>query len=668
MLDGVNQGPRTVADHVVGRALDGRYEVVSRIARGGMATVYLATDTRLDRDVAVKVMHPHLADDEQFVARFHREARSAARLSHQGVVAVYDQGRDDDLVYLVMEHVPGTTLRDLLNEAGALTAGQALAVLEPLLEALAAAHRAGIVHRDVKPENVLLTDDGRVKVADFGLARAASSTQTSATTGLLMGTAAYLSPELVLRGIADARSDVYAVGIMAFEMLTGRQPFTGEVPVQVAYQHVHERVPPPSSLDPGVPAALDELVTRAAAQDPDERPVDARELLQDVREVLAGLTDDQLDREPVLAPHVDGALPQDDPDVPTPDQHATRIVGTRLGLDAARSPAPAPAGTPGREAVRTAPATTDELDRSSEWGYGPQGGRRRRGLWALVLLLVLAVAGGGVGWYFVTGPGSYTVVPTVAGTAEEAGRTLDSAGLAMKVVEQYDEQVAAGGVVGTQPGAGEQVRRGGTVTVLVSRGSEFTLAPDLAGRTLEEAGPLLATEDLTVAPDPAQEFSETVPEGAVVSQVPAAGEQVRRGTEVAVVLSRGREPVPVPAVTGQERAAAEQALTDAGLAPSVTEEFSDDVAAGLVVSQAPADGTLFRGDEVALVVSKGPPLVEVPQVRGRQLDEARATLEEAGFRVEVRRLVENGFGTVLGTNPGAGQQLPRGSTVTVDVV
>jgi beta-lactam-binding protein with PASTA domain/tRNA A-37 threonylcarbamoyl transferase component Bud32 len=652
MLDGVNQGPRTVADHVVGRALDGRYEVVSRIARGGMATVYLATDTRLDRDVAVKVMHPHLADDEQFVARFHREARSAARLSHQGVVAVYDQGRDDDLVYLVMEHVPGTTLRDLLNDAGALTAGQALTVLEPLLEALAAAHRAGIVHRDVKPENVLLTDDGRVKVADFGLARAASSTQTSATTGLLMGTAAYLSPELVLRGIADARSDVYAVGIMAFEMLTGRQPFTGEVPVQVAYQHVHERVPPPSSLDPGVPAALDELVTRAAAQDPDERPVDARELLQDVREVLAGLTDDELDREPVLAPHVDGALPQDDPDVPTPDQHATRIVGTRLGLDAARN----------------APATTGELDRSSEWGYGPQGGRRRRGLWALVVLLVLAVAGGGVGWYFVTGPGSFTVVPTVAGTAEEAGRTLDSAGLAMKVVEQYDEQVPAGTVVGTQPGAGDQVRKGGTVTVLVSRGSEFTLAPDLAGVGLEEAATRLAAEDLTVAPDPAQEFSETVPEGGVVSQVPAAGEQVKRGTEVVVVLSRGREPIPVPAVTGQERAAAEQALTDVGLAPAVTEEFSDDVEAGLVVSQAPADGTLFRGDEVALVVSKGPPLVEVPQVRGRQLDEARATLEEAGFRVEVRRLVENGFGTVLGTNPGAGQQVPRGSTVTVNVV
>lgn len=657
MLDGVNQGPRTAADHVVGRALDGRYEVVSRIARGGMATVYLATDTRLDRDVAVKVMHPHLADDEQFVARFHREARSAARLSHQGVVAVYDQGRDDDLVYLVMELVQGTTLRDLLNEAGALTAGQALGVLEPLLEALAVAHRAGIVHRDVKPENVLLTDDGRVKVADFGLARAASSSQTSATTGLLMGTAAYLSPELVLRGIADARSDVYAVGVMAFEMLTGRQPFTGEVPVQVAFQHVHDRVPPPSSLDPGIPAAVDALVTRAAAQDPDERPADARALLLEVQEVLAGLDDDELDREPVVAPHADGTLPQDDPDVP--DQHATRIVGTRLGLDDGRAP--------GRGAGR-APATTGEVDRSSEWGYGPQGARRRRGLWALVLLLVLAVAGGGVGWYFLTGPGAYTVVPTVSGTLEEARRTLASAGLAAEPVEQYDEQVPAGGVVGTEPGAGEQVRKGGTVTVLVSRGTEFTLTPDLAGRSVEDAEGVLAAEDLTVAPDPAQEYSETVPEGGIVSQVPAAGEQVKRGTEVVVVVSRGREPIPVPAVTGQERAAAEQAVTDAGLAPSVTEEFSDTVAAGLVISQAPADGTLFRGDAVALVVSKGPPLVAVPQVRGQQLDEARRTLEEAGFVVEVRRLVENGFGTVLGTNPGAGEQVPRGSTVTVNVV
>ncbi len=675
MLDGMDPGMRTWADHVVGRALDGRYEVTGKIARGGMATVYLATDTRLDREVAVKVMHPHLADDEQFVARFNREARSAARMSHHNVVAVYDQGRDDDVVYLVMELVPGSTLRDLLDEAGALTAGQALGVLEPLLEALAAAHRAGIVHRDIKPEHALLPDDGRVKVADFGLARAASSSQNRATTGLLLGTAAYLSPELVLRGVADARSDVYAAGIVLFEMLTGRQPFTGEVPVQVAYQHVHASVPAPTELDDGIPAELDALVTWATAQDPDGRPADARELLQEVREVHAGLTDAELDREPEPAEHDDRDEGAGQGATPTDSQHQTRVVGPLLGLDQR------PAGSRDRRDRRTrtaAPAATGDLATTSgdddegsdtgDRGYGPSGRRRRRGLWGLVALLVVAVVGGGVGWYLLTGPGAYTVTPTVAGTVEEARRTLDSAGLAMRTTEQYDEQVAAGSVVGTEPGAGEEVRKGATVTVLVSRGTAFTPATDLTGLGVDDATAALAADDLALAAAPVEEFSETVAAGLVVSQLPAPGTTVERGSEVAVVLSKGREPITVPSVVEQERGAAETALTDAGLAPTVTEEFSDSVPAGTVISQAPADGTLFRADAVALVVSKGPPLVEVPAVRGTQVEEATRVLREAGLEVEVRRLVPNGFGTVLSSDPAAGEQVPKGSTVTINVV
>jgi serine/threonine-protein kinase len=261
-----------------------------------MATVYVALDKRLDREVALKVMHPHLADDEQFIARFHREAKSAARMSNPNVVQVFDQGTDGDVVYLAMELVPGRTLRDLLDERGVLSPRETLDILEPVTDALAAAHRAGIVHRDVKPENVLLTEDGRVKVADFGLARAATTAQTGTTTGMLIGTVAYLSPELVLRGVADARSDVYAVGILLFEMLTGRRPFTGDVPIQVAYQHVNSQVPAPSTLDAGIPTALDEVVLRATARDPDERPVDARELYAELLQTREELSEADLDR------------------------------------------------------------------------------------------------------------------------------------------------------------------------------------------------------------------------------------------------------------------------------------------------------------------------------------------------------------------------------------
>lgn len=276
----------TVTDPLVGRVLDGRYRVAARIARGGMATVYRATDARLDRVVAVKVMHPGLGDDAGFARRFVREARSAARLSHPNVVAMYDQGEDDGLLYLVMEYVEGWTLRDLMRERGRLQPADALALLEPVLCALAAAHAVGIVHRDIKPDNVLISDDGQVKVADFGLARAVTATSaTTATGGLLMGTVSYLAPEIVLDGTADARCDVYAVGVLLAEMLTGRKPHDGDSPIQVAYKHVHDDVPPPSQVLAGLPPSVDDLVLRATTRQPERRLADARELLRDVRQV-----------------------------------------------------------------------------------------------------------------------------------------------------------------------------------------------------------------------------------------------------------------------------------------------------------------------------------------------------------------------------------------------
>src|SRR3954453_5194823 len=275
---------------MIGRVLDGRYRVGSRVARGGMATVYEAVDLRLDRVCALKIMHAGLGDDDDFAGRFVREARSAARLSHPNVVAVFDQGDDSGTLFLAMEYVPGHTLRDMIRKEAPMPAAKALTMIDPVLSALAAAHHAGMIHRDVKPENVLLADDGRVKVADFGLARAVSAeTQHTATGGVLIGTVSYLSPELVADGRADARSDVYSAGVVLYEMLTGRKPHEGESPIQVAYKHVHEDVPSPSDRVPGLPGYVDALVARATARDRDLRPADARVLLHQVRRVRAAL-------------------------------------------------------------------------------------------------------------------------------------------------------------------------------------------------------------------------------------------------------------------------------------------------------------------------------------------------------------------------------------------
>src|SRR5512134_1023024 len=288
---------RNGPDPMIGRVLDDRYRVGPRIARGGMATVYEATDLRLDRVCALKVMHTGLGDDDDFAARFVREARSAARLSHPNVVAVFDQGDDHGTVFLAMEYIPGHTLRDLIRKEAPMAPRKALTLMEPVLSALAAAHQAGMIHRDVKPENVLLADDGRTKVADFGLARAVSAetTQHTATGGVLIGTVSYLSPELVVDGKADARSDVYAAGVIIYEMLTGRKPHEGESPIQVAYKHVHEDVPAPSLLVPGIPAYVDALVARATARDRELRPADARVLLQQVRRVRGAVDHGVLD-------------------------------------------------------------------------------------------------------------------------------------------------------------------------------------------------------------------------------------------------------------------------------------------------------------------------------------------------------------------------------------
>jgi serine/threonine-protein kinase len=610
----------TLPDALVGRLLDGRYRLDAGIARGGMATVYRATDTRLERVVAVKVMRAVLADDPEFVARFTREARSAARLSSPDVVSVYDQGRDaaTGAAYLVMEHVPGRTVRALLHEQGRLPAGQALALMEPVLRALAAAHAAGLVHRDVKPENLLLTTDGRLKVADFGLARAVETTTLTATTGLLLGTVAYLAPEQVLDGRADPRTDVYAAGIVLWELLTGTPPYASDNPLSVAYRHVNEDVPPPSTVVGGIPAAVDELVLRATRRDPAARPPDAGAFLAEVRAVLADLP---------------------------PDDTGTVVV---------RRPT---RGQPTLVVPRGAPVRPPRPVR-------PRRQRRTGLLWALVVALLAAAALGG-GWYL--GSGRYTEPPEVAGLApQEATARLVAAGLEVVVAPErsFDEQVPDGLVLDQSAAAGSRELRGSTVTLVLSRGPDRRAVPDLLGKDVDTARAELQAVGLTpgLVTD---EFSDA-PVGAVLRTDPAAGAALRPEAPVAVVRSKGVEQLPVPTVVGRTQAEAGEQLEDAGFRSTVREVFSEDVPAGTVVAQRPAGGTAPRDSAVRIDVSKGPELVAVPDLGGRSQEEAEAALAALGLTASTSDRPGPG-GAVRFQSPGAGEQVRKGTEVTLFV-
>ncbi len=609
------------APPLLGRLLDDRYRLDSVIARGGMGTVFLANDTRLDRPVAVKVMHRFLAEDPDFVARFTREAKAAARVSAQEVVAVHDQGTDRDtgLAYLVMEHVRGVNLRQLLQERGPLPPARAVSLLIPVLRALAAAHEAGLVHRDIKPENVLLADDGRVKVADFGLARAVEASNLTQTTGLLIGTVAYLAPEQVESGSVDARTDVYAAGVLLWELLTGTPPYGGDTPLSVAYKHVNEDVPPPSTVVTNIPPALDAVVVRATRRDPDARPRNGGAFLAEL-----------------LAVQQDLAL-WDAVDSPTTAQHQTLVVPLIPPVAAAPSPGP-----------RT-----------------PRP-RRRRGLIATAIVLVLSLLALGGGYYL--GSYRYTTAPRVLGlTVTEAVGKLETAGLEVKQAdEQFSETVAAGIVLAQTPQGNARVRKGGTVTLTASKGKDRSRVPQLVGETVGVATQKLKNARLTVSATPVLEFSDTLAKDRVLRTDPAAGASLKPGTAVTLVLSKGREPIKVPDVRGKKQRDAENALKDVGFEVRISEVFSDAVEKGVVVGQTPFSGTAARGSRIALTVSKGPDLVKVPDVRGDSLADATRTLEAIGLKADPQTL-PGGPGLVIQTDPRPGRTVKRGTTVVLFV-
>ncbi|MGY1848002.1 MULTISPECIES: Stk1 family PASTA domain-containing Ser/Thr kinase [unclassified Blastococcus] len=652
-----------VTDPVVGLVLEGRYRLEERVARGGMSTVYAATDLRLHKTVAVKVMAEHLAHDPTFVDRFTREARAAAMLSHVNVVGVSDQGSDQGLVFLVMELVRGRTLRDLLSARGRLTVGEAFAVLEPVLAGLTAAHRAGIVHRDIKPENVLIGVDGVVKVADFGLARAVVGTgQTSQTGGVLIGTVAYLSPEQLERGRADARSDIYAAGIVLYEMLTGHPPFGGDTPLAVAYQHVHHDVPAPSAEVPGLPWQVDELVARTTRRDPAGRPLDAGAFLAELHDVRTDLGIDP---------------------VPVPTGQSTAGPATLRPTNRPTRPRPGHPSDPGTEVLGGRGSRAGRTSMLPGMGAGPttdvQGRRpgparprpgvpdhirRRRARLLVAVVLLMAITVGAVGWWL--GSGRWTDVPALTGKQEAAAiDLLQDAGLDPDpVVREWSESVPEGVVISTDPSSGELIR-GTDVRVVVSKGPErYTVPPELVGQPVDDVEARLQA-DLPIQITRGQAYDDAVPPGNVIGFDPPAGTALKRDQVVTVVVSQGRAPVAVPDVTGQTPEQARANLEAQGFTVERDEDGrSDQVDKGevMAVEPGPGAGPVPYGSTVRIQVSAGVPLVTVPDVVGKSGDEATAILRAAGLQVEATRFFGN---RVLRQSPAAGETVERGTPVTI---
>ena len=638
-------------DPLIGRLIDQRYRVTRRLARGGMATVYVAQDERLERPVALKVMHPHLAESDDFVERFHREARAAARIVHPGVVSVFDQGVVSGQGFLVMELIDGTNLRALLNAQGAFTIPQALRYTTDILEALRAAHRMGVIHRDIKPENILVPTDGPAKVADFGLARAVSEGSTSAT-GNMLGTVAYIAPEIALTTEANARSDLYSVGIMLYEMLTGAVPWADESPLQIASHHVSEDVPSPSATLPWIPREIDDLVAALTARNPANRCADASDALDLVARAAASIPFDIANRRAEVAR-------EDSRSGSEATALNTEVMPTQL-----TQAMPVPAAT----AVTTVHTSTSTETPSA--GELPAKMSTRAILLAVIaFLLIVAASFGGSWWWTEYGPGSYLTMPTTTGrNLADVQADLGAIGLASSVEEEFSDDVQSGIVTHSDPDGGSSVHKSTNVQLYVSKGIDMKDVPNVVGKGQDEASRTLTDAGLALGAV-TDAYSEDVPPGQVISQSVAAGTSLAHDSTVDVVLSKGREPRTVPTLTGKGASAAKSSIEALGLVASPTEAYSDTVPEGQVISQQTREGsTVYRGDSVSYTVSKGPEMVTVPDVVGLQRQEARNKLEGAGLTVQEDLILGGFFNTVRSSDPAGGSKVKKGSTVTISVV
>jgi len=624
-----------------GELIDGRYQLISQIAQGGMASIYSALDTRLDRKVAVKIMHPHLAQDEAFVNRFIREAKAAAALTHPNAVSVQDQGWNTNgvpAVFIVMEMVEGHTLREYLEESGKFSVAQTLQYLTAILGALAAAHKLGIIHRDIKPENILISNDGRIKIADFGLAHGALIGSTlTAESSVVLGSVSYLSPEQVQRGISDSRSDVYSTGILAYELLVGEKPFSGDSPIQIAYMHVNNRVPKISQSRSDIPKELDELIYSATSANPDERPRDAGVFLSAIQDI---------------ARSIDPKRNQLSLELDIPMQKITE--------------------KPSRSKKKSKPEPIKEITQEKPIREMTAGTKRRiskRVRRNRIIAAMLAVALGIGGWYVLVGPGSRIVVPSVVGASvEEANAALTPLGLRSEVIEKrFDEEIVAGKILESDPSGGDKIDAGGSVKLIISKGQERYVIPVLTGLTPEAAIKSLTTQPLKSA-GIVEEFNSTIPKGLVISTNPSNGQKVKRDTPVTILVSKGVEEIALTTYVGQSGDQAQNELTEAGFNVESSFAYSETIAAGAVISQAPSGiVSAPKGSTITLVVSKGSKFVFIPNVYSIETNRAIATLKDLGLKVKVRSIGKKAVKNVTNVSPKVGAKVLRGTVVTITV-
>ena len=628
---------------LTGELIDNRYLLQRLIASGGMATIYAGIDTRLDRPVAVKIMHAHLANDEAFVSRFIKEAKATAALSHPNIVSIQDQGWNEGgppAVFLVMELVEGSTLRDFLNQHGVVSIEQMFQLMTPVISALAAAHKIGIIHRDIKPENILISKDGRVKVADFGLARNMAIGQTmTVESSVVLGSVSYLSPEQVQRGVADARSDIYAVGIVLFEMLTGGKPYEGETPIQIAYRHVNDRIPTLQSIKSDIPITISELVHAATAPNPDHRPKDAEELLNKFREIQAQIDPKkrQMSLELDLPPSMMKSV----------TKRGKVSVGSALeGLKEKTS-----------QLISTKPIKVSKAEDSIGTKKRKVSKRVKRNRIIALLLLIGLVFGG----FRLLNIGKISVPSLVGMSQTEASKSLEPLGLDLEIIEEvFSEDIPKGRVIASEPGGGGKISPDEKVGLILSKGQERILIPRLNGLTPDVASAQLSTLGLTVG-EINEIFDMKIAAGYVIATEPKETMAVKRKAIVNLIVSKGVEQISLQSYVGKGGEQALSELTEMGFDVDAAYKFSDSVFKGQVISQSPEKmESISKGSKINLAISKGPEFVFVPNVLGKNKNDASLDLENLGLRVKIK-----GSGKVNNISPAIGAKVKQGAVITL---